>query len=982
MAANASAWHSEAQRLKTEIKSALEAYPSPSPVPRSGVGADDALQPTPPDDNIVRLQQQINQVHDFVHDTERKDLMIQDLRVQVAQLLKERQQAERSHEGSDAQLELARRDAEAQRQKLEDAERHQGREAHDAGAARRLLEKRVGNLEAEKRQMQTELIALVAQTEKMQADAQDAGGVASSRDNAIAEAVGAQTQVRKLRQELDEARRRMEDVRETGAALEQKVAVNEMRAAALTTERDGLRQELSGLRDDLSAASSEAAERNQAKAAGVQHQRAAEAAQAEILKLQSRLSASEDEKASGLRKLEARRKEFEDEHARYEAKAKAVADAMQQVASLSASESDASRLRMRVQESEAELADSRRAAAETGEKLSALGLRFETSEGALHSAARVIQAALEDALSSVEPRSDSEFADGSGADESSASIMDDSMSSSRSALLKQAGSDAGVLASVCSSVGEICRELRRSERRTSRAEAALRGARSTQRSLQQEQGVRVQEVQSAEHRLAAASATSAAQAAALQKAGREVEEERTLRTAAELELRRRHEQFGRAHQQLCAVPAPREGEAMPEGRLSWGGLMEDMSVRILSVAEALRLEQSRHALAVEAAAHAETSLARVRNELRETGERSVAAARRSTAAHHAAAAAHTEQVHKAVTAERKRAEEQVGELVEGYGEKIRAIEAEFTRGTSRVEAAEMAALAKSQLVEESNRQVAETERRASVLQSEAERCNEHAADMERRAASASKMQREAEASVARAESERGAVARRCMQLEGELTRSRAQIERLMKDLSEANVKVLDLDQRVSQVGQTAAQMQEDYLTQQAHARREADDERQAAQIRVRTDMESVIKGKDGEISELRMDVAELRKAGAASARDHDKITGEVQEELLALAAQHREVVGALETRDAEANDLQASVAECEGAATLLASERDELVSELQLATDGEAASTRIAGSLHKECAARAEQLESARGQMAQQTEQVRTARFALFLRLR
>ena len=103
MAASTSAWYTEAQRLKSEIKSALEAYPSPSPVrrPETNVAAPVS---TPPDDNIVRLQQQINQVHDFVHDTERKDLVIQDLRVQVAQLLQERKEMERKHEGADAQL--------------------------------------------------------------------------------------------------------------------------------------------------------------------------------------------------------------------------------------------------------------------------------------------------------------------------------------------------------------------------------------------------------------------------------------------------------------------------------------------------------------------------------------------------------------------------------------------------------------------------------------------------------------------------------------------------------------------------------------------------------------------------------------------------------------------------------------------------------------------------------------------------------------
>ena len=85
----------------------------------------------------------------------------------------------------------------------------------------------------------------------------------------------------------------------------------------------------------------------------------------------------------------------------------------------------------------------------------------------------------------------------------------------------------------------------------------------------------------------------------------------------------------------------------------------------------------------------------------------------------------------------------------------------------------------------------------------------------------------------------------------------------------------------------------------------------------------------------------------------------------------------VDLQDREANELQASVVECEGAATLLARERDELVQELQLASDGESASTKIASNLHKECAARAQQLESIRSQMTQQTEQVESLTKAL-----
>ena len=82
-------------------------------------------------------------------------------------------------------------------------------------------------------------------------------------------------------------------------------------------------------------------------------------------------------------------------------------------------------------------------------------------------------------------------------------------------------------------------------------------------------------------------------------------------------------------------------------------------------------------------------------------------------------------------------------------------------------------------------------------------------------------------------------------------------------------------------------------------------------------------------------------------------------------------------QDAEANNLRASIAECEGAATLLAKERDQLAQELRLATDGEAASTRISSNLHKEVTARSQQLESIRSQMAQQTDQVESLTKAL-----
>lgn len=851
----------------------------------------------------MRLQQQINQVHDFVHDTERKDLLIQDLRTQVAELIKERGEVERKHEGADAQLELARRQEEAQaklvaslRRKLEDAERHQLRDTHDAASAQQLLQKRVETVEAERWQLQTERDSLLAENQKLRKDAESAGDAATARDAAVSEATRSQAEARELRQELDETKRLVDDARENVAQLEQQIAVNDMRMSTLIAERDGLRQELSGLRDDLSAAAHEAAERNQAKRASVEHQRAAEAAQKEILQLQARLTAAEDEKASAQRKLEVRRKEFEEEHTRYEAKAKETAEALQRVASLSASESEASRLRARLSETEAELAESQRVATATSEQLTALGLRFETSEAALHSAARVIQAALEDTLASVGSRDDSNddsqllrSIDGDG------SQIDLSMDA-RGEHLKQAGTDAGVLANVCNSVGEICRALRLSERRVARAETAVRAMKASARGQQQERVAHHAELKSAEQRIATASATAAAQAAALQKISRELEEERMNRATAEQELQRRQQQFGRIHEQLCGLRRLKPGETIPDAQLSWTGLIEDARARIQAIQDALRLEESRHEMAVEAAAHAEASLARARLEIEEKSERAAAAARRNADAQAAASAAHAEEIKKAVHAERKRAEDQVTELVASYGSKIRMIEAEFTRSASRLEAAEQTAMAKAQLVEESNRQVAEAERRASVLKAEAERCNEHAADMERRAASALKMQREAEANIARAESERGAASRRSMHLEGELSRAQAQIESLTKDRDEASEQLSTLDQRVAEVTAAAARMQEEALTAQAQMNRQASDAVHAAEIRVRTEMQSVIKDKEAEIGELHKDIQELRQLAAAAQRDHDKVASEVEQELHALAAQHREVVATLEER--------------------------------------------------------------------------------------
>ena len=75
---------------------------------------------------------------------------------------------------------------------------------------------------------------------------------------------------------------------------------------------------------------------------------------------------------------------------------------MKTAASLSAAEGEVSRLRVRLKESETELAQARAAGTEATDRLGALSLRFESSEAALHSAARVIQAALEDTLATLE----------------------------------------------------------------------------------------------------------------------------------------------------------------------------------------------------------------------------------------------------------------------------------------------------------------------------------------------------------------------------------------------------------------------------------------------------------------------------------------------------------------------------------------------------------------------------------------------------
>ena len=141
---------------------------------------------------------------------------------------------------------------------------------------------------------------------------------------------------------------------------------------------------------------------------------------------------------------------------RYLDKAKEAAEALKTAASLSAAEGEVSRLRVRLKESETELAQARAAGTEATDRLGALSLRYESSEAALHSAARVIQAALEDTLATLDP----------AVSDAGAPPLPQPMQL-RGQLLEKAGSDAGVLAHVCSSVGEVCRALRRSERRAS-----------------------------------------------------------------------------------------------------------------------------------------------------------------------------------------------------------------------------------------------------------------------------------------------------------------------------------------------------------------------------------------------------------------------------------------------------------------------------------------------------------------------------------
>ena len=325
-AGGASAWHAEAQRLKDEIKGALDAYPSsPSTAGRPSPAASPS-RPSPrtraaQDDNIVRLQSQIEQVHDFVSDTERKERVIQDLRVQVAELLKERQQSEQQHEGLEADVELARR-AEAVKGEMvaslrltvAQMEKHQQRDAHEAAESKKLLEKKAESLQASVAQLTAERDALRAETDVHQRDAKLARQLAVSRDESQEEAQAAQSRAHQLQLQLDEAQRRVESERQTVSALEQAQAVHEMRSAGLEAERDGLQQEMAGLRDELIAASRDVAERDSAKAATVKHQREAEAARVEVVQLQARLKASEEEKAALVEKLESRRVEYDEEH--------------------------------------------------------------------------------------------------------------------------------------------------------------------------------------------------------------------------------------------------------------------------------------------------------------------------------------------------------------------------------------------------------------------------------------------------------------------------------------------------------------------------------------------------------------------------------------------------------------------------------------------------------------------------------------------
>ena len=247
-------------------------------------------------------------------------------------------------------------------------------------------------------------------------------------------------------------------------------------------------------------------------------------------------------------------------------------------------------------------------------------------------------------------------------------------------------------------------------------------------------------------RLAAASATAAAQQAAMQRLGMEMEREAGRVSAAEHEMSQRTTQLRRVHEQLCSLH--NAGSVVAAAGLSWAGLMEDMAQQVSAVGAALALSESRHAMAIEEAARMGADLTHLRHELRETTDRAAAASKRNAEAQSIAAVVHQDELNKAVAAERNRSETQLAEVVAQYGGKVvrpfapatslnlrtdgvsclqRAIEAEFSQRKARVEAAEKSAATQAQLCEEANRQAAEAERRTSVLKSEAERSNEHAA---------------------------------------------------------------------------------------------------------------------------------------------------------------------------------------------------------------------------------------------------------------
>ena len=169
-------------------------------------------------------------------------------------------------------------------------------------------------------------------------------------------------------------------------------------------------------------------------------------------------------------------------------------------------------------------------------------------------------------------------------------------------------------------------------------------------------------------RLAAASATAAAQQAAMQRLGMEMEREAGRVSAAEHEMSQRTTQLRRVHEQLCSLH--NAGSVVAAAGLSWAGLMEDMAQQVSAVGAALALSESRHAMAIEEAARMGADLTHLRHELRETTDRAAAASKRNAEAQSIAAVVHQDELNKAVAAERNRSETQLAEVVAQYGGKV------------------------------------------------------------------------------------------------------------------------------------------------------------------------------------------------------------------------------------------------------------------------------------------------------------------------